>query len=99
MRPEVFLGISHDSAANWDERDRGLARALAVHEGTQNGYGIPYKQAHDPDTEGWWQVRFIEDYAAKAVRDAREKESPPSDAMPVVTLDPDYRPRSASAND
>lgn len=96
MRPEVFLGVSgtHD---DWSERDRGLARALTVHEGTQNRYGIPIAQATDPETDGWWEVRWVEDFAETAVNAAREKESPKPGASPIVTLDPDFKPRSRSA--
>lgn len=74
-----------------------MARALIVHEGTQNRYGIPFEQSSDPETEGWWQVRWVQDFVEEAVAEARDKDDPKPGATPVVTLDPDFKPRSRPA--
>jgi len=54
---------------------------------------VPLEQATDPDTEGWWDVDFKDDYAALAVDTQRDKKKPKAGATPVVKLNPKYERR------
>lgn len=93
-RPTVFLGYN-EPGGPWSARDRELARALFLYEGSLcSGCGLDANTAQDPDREGW----VIVDVSTCAGCKARDVEAKSSGSEPGVkyrlSFDPDYVKRS-----
>lgn len=69
-------------------------QALTLYDKSTNSLGIDAVKATDPEYEGWWNVEWRTDYTVKAIKDTDHK--PEAHEFPVVTLDPDYKPRRPS---
>lgn len=52
---------------SWSKRDRGLAEALLEHEDSIGPHGVPWQDALDPDSEGWYEVVEFTDHAQAAL--------------------------------
>lgn len=51
----------------WSARDRGLAEALLEFEASVGPHGIPWRDALDPESEGWFEVEQVTDHAQAAI--------------------------------
>lgn len=55
--------------------------------------------AHDPDTDGWWEVETVTCYAgAELQRWGKDNKEPEPGTLRHVRLDPAYRKRSSAGS-
>lgn len=86
MRPLEYLGVPRDG---WTDEDRLLAGALEEYEGTRVGaFGYP-KRLTEGDTEGWFEVREVQDNARMALdlwkRDQKDGPQPGMEPHVIYT--------------
>lgn len=83
MEPEVYLGTKPPGTP-WSRKSRGLAEGLSLYEDSINEFGIPLRQATDPEMDGWYEIKDDEvDYAVAAMEEYRKNKK---DAEPGVRL-------------
>lgn len=93
VRPTVYL---HE----WSERDRKLAESTILKRAQycSCGCGQLKRLAHNPDTEGWWQIEEIRCEARVAIEQANEDdEKPEPGVIKHVYLSPEYKPPAETA--
>ena len=93
MPPSRYLGLPW---REWGDTDVALVSALDTLEALQCpcGCGQYADLAHDPDTDGWWDVDTeTVCYAGAAIAEWRDNKGPEQldkGALVYVRLDPDY---------
>ena len=64
--PLTFLGVTDDG--QWTDEDRLLAQAFDVFEATRvDRFGFYKRDTEEADTEGWYEVREVMNYAQQAL--------------------------------
>lgn len=51
----MYLGKKEPGTA-WSLRSRSLAEGLTLYEESINEFGIPLREAYDPERDGWYEV-------------------------------------------
>lgn len=75
--PEVYLGRK-DPGTGWSLKSRALAEGLLLHEDSLNQYGIPIREATDPEMDGFYEIDDSTiDYVEAAVEDYRKNTKDP----------------------
>jgi hypothetical protein len=67
----------------WSPRSRALAEGLLEHERSIGPHGIRWRDALDPDNDGYFEVRERMDYAQAAL-DQFQKDNTSKDTEPGV---------------
>lgn len=73
----------------WSRRSRALAEGLIEHEDSLGPHGIPWRDALDPDNDGWFEVEERVDYAQKPLDEWHDehKGKPVEPGTRVVVVD------------
>ena len=85
--PEVYLG-KKDPGTAWSLRSRALAEGLAIYEDSINEYGIPKREATDPERDGWYEIddRTV-DYSVAAMEEWRRATKNPEPGVLLRVVD------------
>lgn len=78
----VYLGLQ-EPGKPWTVKSRGLAEGLSLYEQSVNRFGIPLREATDPDMDGWYEVDDEDiDYAEAAFEEySKATKNPEPGAM------------------
>lgn len=81
----VYLGVQTPGKP-WSVKSRGLAEGLMLYEQSVNRFGIPLREATDPDMDGWYEVDDEEiDYSEAAFEEySRNNKNPEPGVMPRI---------------
>lgn len=81
----VYLGVQTPGKP-WSVKSRGLAEGLMLYEQSVNRFGIPLREATDPDMDGWYEVDDEEiDYSEAAFEEySRNTKHPEPGVIPRV---------------
>lgn len=67
----MYLGKKEPGT--WSLRSRALAEGLTLYEESVNEFGIPLREAYDPERDGWYEVDdSTVDYAVAAMEEYRK---------------------------
>lgn len=90
----MFLGQRGDEGP-WTARDRELAKALALYEGSLcKGCGHSVHETYDPDRENWYEVEVEICAACRALETHAKDEEPEPGQKAYAVLDPAYEKRT-----
>lgn len=95
----VYLG-KQEPGKPWGKKSRALAEGLLLYEESVNEYGIPIREATDPEKDGWYEVDdSTVDYAAAAIEEYRDATKNPEKGVRLsvvdTSVDESERPQAA----
>lgn len=95
----VYLGKTPPGRP-WSQKSQALAEGLLLYEESINEYGIPIKEATDPDMDGWYEVDDDTiDYSVAAIEEYKKsnKNIEPGTILKIVANRPDEEDRPEEA--
>lgn len=83
----MYLGRKEPGTA-WSLRSRALAEGLALYEESINEYGIPIREATDPERDGWYEINDeTVDYSRAAMEEYQKNTKNPEPGVMLKVED------------